>query len=94
MKMEGEISSLITGYVDKIFSIINNRYNIPMSELNNIYTEVTKLKNKIITSLHEVEVSALVEVAQVLKIRVSPELIPSTTQSIESNVVRNIEKMN
>ena len=55
---------------------------------------VTKLKNKIISSLHEVEVSALVEVAQVLKIRVSPELVPTTIQSIDQNAPRNIEKMN
>ena len=48
-----------------IFILLENLRGI-MTTKSHTKIAVTKLKNKIITSLHEVEVSALVEVAQVL----------------------------
>lgn len=45
-----------------------------MSEKSNLKSIVTRLKNKIINTLHEVEVEKVIEVAELLNIRVNPEL--------------------
>lgn len=46
-----------------------------MSNKSNMKLMVTRLKNKIINQLHELEVSKIVEIAKMLNIRVNPELL-------------------
>lgn len=38
--MESEISNIITSYISRVFEIVNERYDIPISILNSIYKEV------------------------------------------------------
>lgn len=57
-----------------------------MANKSDLKNAVTKLKNKIINSLHEVEVDKLLEVAHLLNIRANPELIKKT------DIYKNIDQ--
>lgn len=45
-----------------------------MTNKSNLKTVVTKLKNRIINSLHSTDIPTLIKIAELLKIRISPEL--------------------
>lgn len=45
-----------------------------MTSKSNLKGLVTKLKNRIISSLHETDIVTLLQIAKILNIKISPEL--------------------
>lgn len=76
--METEISALISNYISQVFDIINERYDIPLSILNDIYHEVHKNRNNNPSSKHLISSSIELELESKDKINKKQKSIKTT----------------